>query len=171
GYYVTEGGHHDPETGASDFPSVFWFFGASAAIVDVDVKTGKLDVKELHNSADVGQAIDPERVKGQIMGGAAHALGQTLTEEMIFDYGQQVNQTLLDYKVPSLGDMPDEVSNTVVEVEHENGPFGAKGVGETGSFCVSPSIMNAVANATGAHADRIPLTPERVLSAIEGGEL
>ncbi|WP_416841484.1 xanthine dehydrogenase family protein molybdopterin-binding subunit [Haloferax sp. DFSO52] len=171
GHYVTSGGHHDPETGASDDPAIFWFFGASGVVVDIDTATGKLDVKELHNAADVGQAIDPKRVKAQILGGAAHALGQTLTEEMIFEFGQQVNQTLLDYKIPSIKDMPDIVENHIVEVAHEEGPFGAKGVGETGSFAVSPAIINAVANATGAHIDQIPLTPERVLAAIEGGDL
>lgn len=169
GYYTTDGGHHDPETGQSNNPTIFWFFGATSATVDVDVETGKVDVKELHNAADVGKAIDPERVKGQIMGGAAHALGQTLHEEMVFEFGQQTNRQLLDYKVPSFRDMPDEVSNIIVEVEHAEGPFGAKGVGETGSFAVTPAVSNAITNATGARLEQIPFTPERVLRAIEGG--
>ncbi|QLG60310.1 xanthine dehydrogenase family protein molybdopterin-binding subunit [Halorarum salinum] len=171
GYYTTEGGHHDPETGQSDKPTVFWFFGATGAVVDVDVETGKVNVKELHNAADVGQAIDPERVKGQIQGGAAHALGQTLHEEMVFEFGQQTNRQLLDYKVPSFRDMPDKVNNIIVEVEHAEGPFGAKGVGETGSFAVTPAISNAIVNATDARLERIPFTPERVLREIEGGDL
>lgn len=171
GYYTTEGGHHDPETGQSDKPTVFWFFGATGAVVDVDVETGKVDVKELHNAADVGQAIDPERVKGQIQGGAAHALGQTLHEEMVFEFGQQTNRQLLDYKVPSFRDMPDTVNNMIVEVEHAEGPFGAKGVGETGSFAVTPAISNAIADAADARLERIPFTPERVLRGIEGGDL
>lgn len=171
GYYTTTGGHHDPETGQSDSPTVFWFFGATSVVVDVDIETGKVDVKEMHNAADVGRAIDPERVKGQIQGGATHALGQTLHEEMVFEYGQQVNRQLLDYKVPSFRDMPDEMSNIIVEVEHPEGPFGAKGVGETGSFAVSPAVANAIFDATGARIEQIPFTPERVLRAIEGGEL
>lgn len=171
GYFTSEGGHHDPDTGLADNPTVFWFFGATSAVVDVDIETGKLDVKELHNAADVGKAIDPERVKAQILGGATHALGQTLSEEMVFEFGQQINQTLLDYKMPSIEDMPDVLTNHVIEVEHPHGPFGAKGVGETGSFAVSPAIVNAVRNATGASISEIPLTPERVLRGIEGGEL
>lgn len=171
GYYTTEGGHHDPETGQSDHPTVFWFFGATGAVVDVDVETGKVDVKELHNAADVGQAIDPERVRGQIQGGATHALGQTLHEEMVFEFGQQTNRQLLDYKVPSFRDMPDEMNNIIVEVDHDEGPFGAKGVGETGSFAVTPAISNAIVDATGARLERIPFTPERVLRGIEGGDL
>jgi CO/xanthine dehydrogenase Mo-binding subunit len=171
GYYTTEGGHHDPETGQSDKPTVFWFFGATGAVVDVDTETGKVDVKELHNAADVGQAIDPERVKGQIQGGATHALGQTLHEEMVFEFGQQTNRQLLDYKVPSFKDMPDEVENIIVEVEHAEGPFGAKGVGETGSFAVTPAISNAIVDAADTRLERIPYTPERVLRGIEGGSL
>ncbi|WP_332900158.1 xanthine dehydrogenase family protein molybdopterin-binding subunit [Haladaptatus sp. CMSO5] len=170
GYFTTEGGHHDPETGQADKVTVFWFFGATGAVVDVDTETGKVYVRELQNAADVGQAIDPDRVRGQILGGAAHALGQSLHEEMVFDYGQQTNQQLLDYKVPSFRDMPEKVGNHIVEVDHPDGPYGAKGVGETGSFAVSPAIGNAILNATGADVKAIPYTPERVLDAVQEAE-
>ncbi len=171
GYYTTEGGHHDPETGQSDRPTVFWFFGAAGAVVDVDTETGSVDVRELHTAADVGQAIDPERVRGQMTGAVAHALGQTLHEEMNFEFGQQTNRQLLDYKIPSLLDMPDRIENRIVEEAHPNGPYGAKGVGETGAFGVRPAVSNAIADAVDARLAQSPFTPERVLREIEGGEL
>lgn len=171
GYYTTEGGHHDPETGQSDRPTVFWFFGATGAVVDVDVETGAVEVRELHTAADVGHAIDPDRVEGQLTGGAAHALGQTFHEEMVFEFGQQTNRQLLDYKIPSLLDMPTVIENRIVEVAHADGPYGAKGAGETGSFGVTPAVGNAIHDAVGVQLARIPFTPERVLRAIEGGSL
>ena len=168
GYYTTEGGHHDPETGKSERPTVFWFFGATGAVVDVDVETGAVTVREVHTAADVGQAIDPVRVDAQLTGAMAHALGQTLHEEMTFEAGQQTNRQLLDYKLPSLQDMPAVVENHVVEVAHPDGPYGAIGVGETGAFGVTPAVGNAIADATGVRLDRIPFTPERVLRALDG---
>ena len=93
-------------------------------------------------------------------------LGHTLFEQMVFDHGQLVNGTLLDYPVPSIRDMPDEIVPIVVEVPHPDGPFGAKGVGESGLIAVSPAVANAVEAAVGVRIRDLPITPEKVLRAL-----
>ena len=93
-------------------------------------------------------------------------IGQAFFEEMVFDHGQLINGTLLDYQLPSLLDMPDELLTIVVEDPHRSGPFGAKGVGETGLLTTTPAIANALADATGVRVRSLPLTPERVLLSL-----
>ena len=87
-------------------------------------------------------------------------------EEMELDNGQVSNASLADYKIPGMLDLPDEISGELVEVPHRQGPFGAKGVGETGMFCVSPAIGNAVYDAIEVRMTEMPLTAERVLRAL-----
>jgi CO/xanthine dehydrogenase Mo-binding subunit len=93
-------------------------------------------------------------------------LGFTLFEEMLLDNGQVINASLADYKVPGFLDMPDEIMAEFIEVPHQRGPFGAKGMGETGTFAVSPAIANALYDAVGVRVLEMPLTPEKVLRAI-----
>jgi CO/xanthine dehydrogenase Mo-binding subunit len=85
---------------------------------------------------------------------------------MIFDEGQLVNGSLLDYQVFSFKDMPQSVQPIVVQVPHEDGPFGAKGVGETGALTVAPAIANAIHDAVGARIRDLPITPEKILRAL-----
>jgi CO/xanthine dehydrogenase Mo-binding subunit len=94
-------------------------------------------------------------------------LGLTMFEEMIFDEGQLVNGSLLDYQVVSFKDMPVSVKPIVVQVPHEDGPFGAKGAGETGALTVAPAIANAIHDAVGVRIRDLPITPEKVLRALE----
>ena len=91
-------------------------------------------------------------------------------EEMLFSDGQVVNANLADYKVPGLLDVPDQITGELVEIPHGHGPFGAKGVGETGMFSPSPAIANAVYDALGVRILEMPFTPERVLRAIREAE-
>jgi CO/xanthine dehydrogenase Mo-binding subunit len=95
-------------------------------------------------------------------------LGLTMFEEMIFDEGQLVNGSLLDYQVASMKDMPQNVRPIVVQVPHEDGPFGAKGAGETGALTVAPAVANAIQDACGVRIRDLPLTPEKVLRALVG---
>ena len=92
--------------------------------------------------------------------------GFTVFEEMIFNEGQVVNASFADYKIPGMLDLPEELTGELVEVPHRQGPFGAKGVGETGMFCVSPAIGNALYDAVEVRVTEMPLTPERVLRAL-----
>jgi CO/xanthine dehydrogenase Mo-binding subunit len=97
-------------------------------------------------------------------------VGFTLFEEMLFSDGQVQNASLADYKIPGLLDLPRDLAGAFVEVPHRHGPFGAKGVGETGVFSPSPAIANALYDATGVLLTELPLTPERVLRAIREAE-
>ena len=156
----------DPETGQSEKCTEFWFPSATSAEVEVDTETGKIRLLQFYSVGDTGTAINPRHCEQQLLGSAITHLGLTLFEEMIFDEGQLVNGSLLDYQVASFKDLPDSFRPIIVEVPHETGPFGAKGVGETGTLTVSAAIANAIHDATGVRIRDLPITPEKVLRAL-----
>lgn len=156
----------DPETGQSEKCTEYWFPSATAAEVEVDTETGKVKVLQFYSVGDTGTAINPKHCEQQLLGSAITHLGLTLFEEMVFDEGQLINGSLLDYQIASIKDMPQSFRSIVVEVPHETGPFGAKGVGETGALTVSAAIANAIEDAIGVRIRELPITPERVLRAL-----
>jgi CO/xanthine dehydrogenase Mo-binding subunit len=156
----------DPATGQSDDVTAFWFSGAAAAEVEVDTGTGEVRVPRLVCAADVGKALHPRLVEGQIRGGAVMQLSQTLYEAVATVDGQPLNPNLIDYKALTSAEAPERLDAVIVEVPHPDGPYGAKGVGETGAFAVAPAVANAIACATGGRPRDLPLTPERVLRAV-----
>jgi CO/xanthine dehydrogenase Mo-binding subunit len=156
----------DPETGQSEKCTEYWFPSATSAEVEVDTETGKVKVLQFFSVGDTGTAINPKHCEQQLLGSAITHLGLTLFEEMIFDEGQLVNGSLLDYQVASIRDLPRFFRPIVVEVPHETGPFGAKGVGETGALTVSAAIANAIEDAIGARIRDLPITPEKILRAL-----
>jgi CO/xanthine dehydrogenase Mo-binding subunit len=166
--FQTTGGL-DPDTGKGR-ASAFWFLSAAGAEVEVDTRTGKVRVIRAVIAVDAGSAINPRQCWLQNEGSMLTALGSALFEEMRFDNGQPVNASFLDYLLPSLEDFPDDFRSILVETPHPDGPFGAKGVGEAGLGPVAPAIGNAVANALGGVRLRdLPLRPERILDALDGG--
>jgi CO/xanthine dehydrogenase Mo-binding subunit len=158
--------HMDPETGQSEKCTEYWFPSATAAEVEVDTETGRVKVLQLFSVGDTGTAINPRHCEQQLLGAAIMHLGLTLFEEMVFDQGQLINGSLLDYQIASIKDMPQSFRPIVVEVPHESGPFGAKGAGETGALTVAPAIANAIFEAVGARIRDLPLTPERIFRAM-----
>jgi len=158
--------HMDPETGQSEKCTEYWFPSATAAEVEVDTETGQVKILQLISVGDTGTAINPRHCEQQLVGASLMHLGLTMFEEMIFQDGQLVNGSLLDYQVASIKDMPETVRPIIVEVPHEDGPFGAKGVGETGALTVAPAIANAIADAVGVRIRDLPITPEKVLRAL-----
>src|SRR5438874_7017742 len=158
--------HMDPETGQSEKCTEYWFPSATAAEVEVDTETGHVKVLQLISVGDTGTAINPRHCEQQLVGAAVMHLGLTMFEEMIFEEGQLVNGSLLDYQVASIKDMPDSVRSIVVQVPHDDGPFGAKGVGETGALTIAPAIANAIHDAVGVRIRDLPITPEKVLRAL-----
>ena len=156
----------DARTGQSPQVTPFWMLAGAGAEITVDTETGRIDVTKLVNVGDVGTAINPAVAQRQLNGAGVMQLGFTLFEEMRFNEGQVVNASLADYKIPGMLDIPHELSAGLVEVPHDRGPFGAKGVGETGMFGVSPAIANALFDAVGVRIMEMPLTPERVLRAL-----
>jgi len=155
----------DPDTGQSARPTAFWMYAAAGAEVEVDEETGQVDVRRLATSVDAGKAINPLGCVQQIAGSAVMGLGMTLMEEVVFEEGRVLNPTFLDYKVPTTVDIP-EMENLVVETAHEDGPYGARGVGEPGVAPVPPAIGNAIFDATGVQMTALPLRAETVLRAL-----
>jgi carbon-monoxide dehydrogenase large subunit len=142
-------------------------FVAQAAEVEVDKETGNVKVIKVSSAVDAGFVINPVGVEGQIEGGTIQSLGMGLTEQMIFDdRGHLLNPSFLDYKVPLSPDIP-EFDTIVVESQSDQGALGTKGIGEAPVVATAAALVSAVSAVTGATFDRIPLTPEYVLSRIE----
>ena len=164
GFYKAQNDHHAP----LEAPCVFWEIGWGAAEVRVDVETGKIDVLRLVVSGDAGRAINPRTCRGQDEGSALMGLGQTLFEHMIYDpQGQLQNGDILDYRVPLAEDLPADFRSILQEQGHGPGPFGAKGMGEGTMLPVASAVANAIEDAVGVRITRLPITPERVLRALE----
>lgn len=164
--FTTDWIPYDKATGQSAKATEHWFAGAVAVRVAVDTWTGRVRLEHMAVAGDVGRAINPLLVEQQLTGAAITGIGHALFDELVFDQGQLVNGTLLDYQLPSVADMPGRLTPIVVESAHRTGPFGAKGVGETGILAVAPAIANAVRDAVGVRITELPLTPERVLNAL-----
>jgi CO/xanthine dehydrogenase Mo-binding subunit len=155
----------DKDTGMSENVTPFWMIGGTGAEVEVDTETGHVRVTRLVNIADCGTPINPDIARTQLSGGAIMALGATLFEAMELDAGQVTNASLADYKIPAMHDIP-PMHNELVVARQQNGPFGAKGLGESGSFSVAPAVANAIDDAVGVRLTELPLTPESVLRAL-----
>jgi xanthine dehydrogenase molybdenum-binding subunit len=142
-------------------------FAATFAEVEVDVETGEVKILRLVSSHDVGRAINPMIVEGQILGGAAQGLGYALTEGFYFDQrtGTALNQWFLDLHTPSTLDIPD-IEPVMVELGEPTHPFGAKGCSEISYVGVAPAVANAIYNATGARVTELPMTPDVILKAL-----
>ena len=154
--------------GLTDNATPFWMVGGTGAEVEVDTETGRVRVTRLVNVADVGTPINPKIVETQLSGAAIMQLGFTLFEKMEFDaQGQLRNASLAEYKIPGLLDLPGSMINEAVVAEQKTGPYGAKGVGETGTFGVSPAIANAIHDAVGVRLTSLPLKAEAVFMALK----
>jgi CO/xanthine dehydrogenase Mo-binding subunit len=144
----------------------FWMVGGAGVEIEVDTETGHVHILKLINVVDVGRPINPRIVETQISGAAVMQLGFTMQEKMEFDAGQVTNASLADYKIPSILDIPTDMQNEAVEAEQGSGPFGGKGVGESGTFAVSPAIANAIEDAVGVRLTALPLSAEAVYRAL-----
>ncbi len=156
----------DYATGLTPNATPFWMVGGSGVEVEVDTETGHVRIARLVNVADVGTPINPKIVATQISGAAIMQLGFTMFEKMEFDAGQLRNASLAEYKIPGLHDLPREIVTEAVDAEQRTGPFGAKGVGESGTFGVSPAIANAIEDAIGVRLTSLPLNAEAVYRAL-----
>ena len=175
GSFVYEAGEIDPKIALAKGWMSFnacgaYTFGAQAAEVEVDEATGVVEVKNFWSVHDVGRAINPGAVESQIHGGVVQGLGYALTEELVWQDGALANPSFMDYKIPAAMDVPGEIHAVILEHAEPTHPFGAKGIGEPPIVGVVPAIANAIHHATGARIRRSPMTPERVLDALETGE-
>ena len=159
-------GEAGPEITDNKLP-VFWEVGMGAAEVAVDHETGEVKLKKFISVADVGKAIHPEHCVAQEEGAAMQGIGHTFFEQLIYDNGQLLNPNLIDYRVPTFADVPEEFHTALVENGDGPGPFGVRGMAEGGILSVAPSVCNAIARATGVRIKDLPLTPERVWRALK----
>ncbi|HVS63857.1 MAG TPA: xanthine dehydrogenase family protein molybdopterin-binding subunit [Thermoanaerobaculia bacterium] len=142
-------------------------FCAQLAEVEVDPDTGRARVHKLVVIQDVGKAINPAAVRGQMLGAAVQGIGWALLERMVWDeQGQLVTATWNDYAIPHVADAGDEIETVLVEVPSDSGPFGARGVGEPPVIATAAAIANAIADATGARLTELPMSPPRILEAL-----
>src|SRR5260221_8380789 len=149
--------------GLTDNATPFWMVGGTGVEIELDTETGRVRVPRLVNVAAVGTPINPKIVQTQLSGAAIMQLGFTLFEKMLFDAnGQLRNASLAEYKIPGFLDVPETIINEAVVAQQTNGPFGAKGVGETATFGVSPAVANAIHDAVGVRLTELPMNPEAV---------
>lgn len=138
-------------------------YGATFAEVEVDLKTGKIEIVEIYNVHDSGTIINPRLAEGQVHGGVSMGIGYALSEQLLFDdrTGKPLNNNLLDYKLPTIMDTP-EIGVAFVETNDPTGSFGAKSLGEPPALSPAPAIRNAVLAATGVAFNQLPMNPQRV---------
>lgn len=166
GQLIGEGGVHPEGTGSYAEGPVFWEVCIGAAEVTVDRETGKVTVTRTATVADVGRAINPQLVERQDEGATMQGIGNALFEEMVYRDGQLLNDDLLEYRVPSIEDLPAHSECVIVENGDGPGPFGAKGCGEGAFAGIIAALATAVADA-GVPMHELPLTPERVWTRIQ----
>ena len=144
-------------------------FMATVADVEVDTRTGSVYVKQLINSHDTGRAINPDGVRGQLIGGSVQSLGWAINEELVTEGGVVKTPSLAEYLIPTAMDIS-EVKACIIEQPYPTGPYGAKGVGEHATVSTTPAIVNAINRATGQFFTDLPLTAEKVYKALEKTE-
>lgn len=173
GCAIMEESHYTPadspsiksDEGLQWMSSIFWMWATHAVEVEVDMGTGAVKLLKVAAAHDVGRAINPLNCEQQIEGSVVMGLSNALFEDFIFDNGRIVNDTLADYKIASMLDLP-EIVPIIIESNHAEGPFGAKGVGEPAAAPTGPAIGNAIFNAVGVRFMGTPITREKMLEAL-----
>ncbi|OGQ11112.1 MAG: hypothetical protein A2026_19965 [Deltaproteobacteria bacterium RBG_19FT_COMBO_46_12] len=146
--------------------SVTYAYGTHGVEVEVDKETGQVKILRYVAAHDVGRAINPMLLEGQVYGGATQGIGYALTERLILQNGKVMNPNFLDYKMLTAKDVP-KIETIVIETDDPFGPFGAKGIGEPGLVPTAPAIANAIYDAVGVRIKDLPITPEKVLAALK----
>jgi CO/xanthine dehydrogenase Mo-binding subunit len=152
----------DPETGQGN-AHVQYAFSAHRAVVDVDVELGLVKVVALDTAQDVGKAINPDAVVGQIQGGSAQGMGLALMEEVVVRDGIVQNPSFTDYLIPTILDMP-PMKIEVLEYADPHAPYGVRGVGEPPTISSGPAVAAAIRAATGRALRRVPIRPEHIVA-------
>jgi CO/xanthine dehydrogenase Mo-binding subunit len=171
GTILTGEGQFDPPTEPLDEngqgkPYATYGFAAQIADLDVDLELGTVQLRRIIAAHDVGRAINPNLVEGQIYGGIAQGIGLALMEEFIPGH----TENLHDYLIPTVGDVP-EIDIILIEDPEPLGPYGAKGIGEPALIPTAPAIFSAIRHATGIKVTRVPLLPHRLHAALQAQHL
>ncbi|MBN1179300.1 MAG: xanthine dehydrogenase family protein molybdopterin-binding subunit, partial [Anaerolineae bacterium] len=161
--YVT---NLDAETGQGTRAVVHYTVGAQAVDLEVDTETGQVEILKIASAYDVGKAINPDLIMTQIEGGAVHGMSSAF-EAMVFDaQGRPVNPSFVDYRIATSVDVPREIHGDIVETPLEDGPWGARGVGEHVMVQTAPAIANALNDALGIRFSALPLSAEKIYMAL-----
>ncbi|PIX14962.1 MAG: hypothetical protein COZ72_04735, partial [Elusimicrobia bacterium CG_4_8_14_3_um_filter_50_9] len=163
GWFRVEGTTFGEKDGQGN-PYFVYTWSTMIAEVEVDTETGLVEVLNFISAHDIGKAVNPQQVEGQIQGGGLQGIGYALSENLVVDGGCMRNPDFAGYIIPTAMDSPDIVP-IIVEEKYPKGPYGAKGLGEPPLICAAPAIANAVYNATGKRLNDLPLIPERVKCA------
>jgi len=156
---------YDRETGRSN-PNFAYGYMAQIADVEVDVETGHITVMRVISAHDVGKAINPQLIVGQVEGAVVQAVGYAVMENLISQDGRILNPYLSTYLIPTVLDIPHEVKPVILEYADPRGPWGARGMAEMPFITLAPAVAAALHDATGIWFDQIPLTPERVVMTL-----
>jgi CO/xanthine dehydrogenase Mo-binding subunit len=155
----------DPQTGKSE-PNFAYGYVAEAVEVEVDIETGEIDIINVICVDDVGHAVNPQQVQGQIEGAVVQAAGYALMENFISHGGLPLTRHLSTYLIPTVLDIPRQVQSVILEFPDPRGPFGARGMGEMPFLPLTPAIVGAIHDATGVWFNHFPLTPEVILRGL-----
>jgi len=154
----------DPETGQGGHPNVHYTTGAGGLVVEIDRETGKTKVLKAALAVDVGKAINPDLIHGQVTGGLLQGLATVLYEDMRFDeHGCLLNPSFADYKIPTTLDVPEKVIPLIIETAQPDGPYGARGMGEHTMIPAAAMVADAVEDAIGLRAHSMPITAEKIV--------
>jgi carbon-monoxide dehydrogenase large subunit len=160
----------DPETGQGPRSVVHYTTGCQAIDLEVDSQTGQITILRVAAAYDVGKAINPAQVRAQIEGGVVQGASTALFEELQLTDGMPQNASLVDYRIATTVDMPHEIIPIIVEVPQDDGPWGARGIGEHSMIPTAPAIANAIADALGIRILDLPITAEKVSLAVREKE-
>jgi 4-hydroxybenzoyl-CoA reductase subunit alpha len=173
GALVSSGSYRPPEEarggkhkGAGVGPSPSYSYGAQMAEVTVDPETGQVTIERIVAAHDCGRALNPLAVEGQVVGSVYMGMGQAMQEEMVWSEGRLMNASLLEYRIPSTLETP-KIESIIVESIDPEGPYGAKEAGEGSLAATIPAIANAIYDAVGVRITTLPLSPEKILAAIQ----
>ncbi len=158
----------DPQTGKS-VPNFAYGYVAEIVDLTVDIETGHLHLERVYCADDVGKAVNPMLVEGQIEGAIVQAYGYAVTENLQVANGRILNPRLSTYLIPGIRDIPEQVESIIMEIPDPRGPWGARGMAEMPFIPLAPAITAALHDATGVWIDQLPLTPERVLAQLRTG--
>jgi len=147
--------------------TTFWEVGWGGVEIEVDPDTGVVHLLKYVSACDAGKAINPDQCIGQDEGAVMFGIGHTLMEEMVYEDGQLLNGNLVDYRVPTFQDLPDQLDTILIENGNGPGPFGSKGIGEGGLLPVASAVANAVSRAVGVRIQELPLTPPKIWRALQ----
>ena len=162
--YVT---NLDFDTGQGPRAVVHYTVGAQAIDLEIDTETGEVEILKIASAYDVGKAINPDLVMAQIEGGAVHGISSAFESLRFDEKGQPLNRNLVDYRIATAVDVPREIQGFFIETPLEDGPWGARGVGEHVMVPTAPAIANAVYDAVGVRFDDLPLSAEKIYLALQ----